>query len=65
MVQQDSPNHPCECEDKDLSTASHPVISPNGLWVQITCGYGHRWSVTRKVWEAELARRRNDREVVG
>lgn len=56
------PGHVCACADSDLSQATHPVVSPNGLWVQITCGEGHRRSVPRERWEAELARRRPTRE---
>jgi hypothetical protein len=51
------PNHQCACEDEDLSLAAHPIYSPNGLWVQITCGWGHRRSVPRARWEQELQRR--------
>ena len=51
------PDHACACEDADLSQASHPVYSPNGWWVQITCGEGHRRSIPRQRWEAELHRR--------
>lgn len=51
------PNHVCACADDDLSQASHPVVSANRLWVQITCGEGHRRSVTRARWEGELRRR--------
>jgi hypothetical protein len=51
------PNHQCACEHEDLSLASHPVYSPNGLWVQITCGVGHRRSVSRARWEQEVERR--------
>jgi hypothetical protein len=56
-----SPAHVCACADTDLSTATHPVISPNGQWVQISCGWGHRRSVPRAVWEAEERRRREGR----
>jgi len=52
------PNHRCECEENDLSQAYHPVVSENGLWVHISCGAGHRRSVTRERWDAEVARRR-------
>ena len=51
------PNHLCECDDTDLSQATHPVLSPNGFWVQITCGEGHRRSIPKTTWEAELRRR--------
>ena len=52
------PHHLCACADDDLSLATHPVVSDNGVWVQITCGAGHRRAVPRARWEAELARRR-------
>jgi hypothetical protein len=51
------PNHECACDDADLSQATHPVVSPSGHWVQIPCGFGHRRTVPRARWEAELQRR--------
>ena len=56
------PNHVCACTDDDLSQATHPVVSDNGLCVQITCGAGHQRSIPRARWEAELQRRRTARE---
>ena len=52
------PDHMCACNNDDLSLASLPLETPNGLWVDISCGAGHRRRITRRAWDAELARRR-------
>jgi hypothetical protein len=57
------PDHVCACADDDLSQARLPLGTPDGLWVDISCGLGHRRRIRRREWDAELARRRRRREV--
>lgn len=56
------PDHVCACADDDLSQASMPLSTPDGRFVDISCGLGHRRRVTLRAWDAEMARRRQMQE---
>jgi hypothetical protein len=52
------PDHECACADDDLSRASLPLSTPDGRFVDISCGMGHRRRITRRAWDTECLRRR-------